>query len=317
MKTTNKTIIFELQTFPAISVGFGSAGLTQFRKELIKVGEYIHPATKEAFHITVATLNHWAKTFSQWFAAGNHVPIPLGHSKVDNPEDNAGWVTSMFVEGDSLFGIMELNDPKLSLTTDVSICVEKKRNDGKGVEYSNIITHVSLCTDPVIAGLGEFTKLSLSNGDTSMDFLKKLGKAIGLKGEATEELVLSALADKTKPAEDKEVELSSATDPLVKLVSENRALKLSNLVKAGLITPAVKDVIAAKYVEVKALALSMASKQEDGFDVLYEILVQNKPADLTEATGVQSLELTNTQTAPPNAMATEVAKRRKDAGMDK
>ena len=170
----NKPIILQLQTFPAVSVGLGNTGLTQFRKEVIKVGKYIHPATKKAFEITVDTLNHWVATFNRWIGAGNQIPIPLGHSKINNPEDNAGWVTALAVENGSLYGIMELNDPKLALTTDVSICVEPEIVDGKGVKYSNIISHIALCTDPVIAGLEKFMKLSLSKGETNMEFLKTI-----------------------------------------------------------------------------------------------------------------------------------------------
>lgn len=313
----NEPVIFQLQTFPAVSVGMSNGGLTQFRKEVIKIGKYIHPATKKAFEITVDTLNHWVATFNRWIGNGNKVPIPLGHSKVNNPEDNAGWVTGLAVEDGSLFGIMELNDPKLALTTDVSLCVEPEIADGKGVKYSNIISHIALCTDPVIAGLEKFTKLSLSKG-ANMDFLKKLAEALGIKEkEPTEELVLSALVEKVKTPQEK-VELSQVvTDPVVKLVSENRALKLSNLVKAGLITPAIKDLITAKYVEVKALALSMESKQDDGFDLLYQVLAANKAVSLEEVSGIQSLELANQSTNQPNAMKQEVDKRREAAGLKK
>lgn len=312
----NKPIILQLQTFPAVSVGVGNCGLTQFRKEVIKVGKYIHPATKKAFEITVDTLNHWVATFNRWIGNGNQVPIPLGHSKIYNPEANAGWVTSLAVEDNSLIGIMELSDPKLALTTDVSICIEPEMVDGKGVKYSNIISHIALCTDPVIAGLDKFMKLSLSKGETSMDFLKTIAKALGIKeAEPTEELVLSALKE-VKPPQKEELS-QEVTDPVVKLVSENRELKLSNLVKAGLITPAIKDVITAKYVEVKALALSMENKADDGFDMLYEVLSKNTLTALKEVSGVQSLELTNQSVEQPNAMQKEVGKRRVAAGLDK
>ncbi len=309
------TFLLQLQTFPAVSIGASGTGLTQFRKEVIKAGEYLHPATKKAFEVTVDTLNHWVSTFNRWIGNGNQVPIPLGHSKADNPEANAGWVTGLAVEGDSLYGIMELNDPKLSLTTDVSLCIEGEVSDGKGELYNNIITHIALCTDPVIAGLGKFTKLSLSIGETNMDFLKKIAKKLGYKGdEPTEESVMLAIDKLGKPKEKEE--LSTKVDPVVKLVSENRELKLSNLVKAGLITPAIKDVIAARYTETKILALSMKGKQEDGFDLLYDVLVENKPMSLDEVTGVQSLELSKESATKPNAMQKEVSKRRKDAGLD-
>ena len=312
----NKPVILQLQTFPAVSVGVGNSGLTQFRKEVIKVGKYIHPATNKAFEVTVDTLNHWVATFNRWIGAGNQVPIPLGHSKVNSPEANAGWVTQMFVEDNSLYGIMELSDPKLALTTDVSLYIEPEIVDGKGVKYSNIISHIALCTNPVIAGLDKFMKLSLSKGETNMDFLQKIAVALGIKEkEPTEELVLSALKE-VKPPEKQELS-QNVIDPVVKLVSENRALKLSNLVKANLITPAIKDILVAKYVEVKALALSMESKQDDGFDMLYDVLSKNTPTSLKEVSGIQSLELANKSVEQPNAMQKEVGKRRVAAGLDK
>lgn len=288
-------------------------GLTKFRKEVIKTGRYIHPDTKQEFEVTVETLNHWKATFDRWTANGNQVPIPLGHEQDGKPEKNQGWVTEMAVEDNSLYCIMELVDPELALTTDVSICVEKKIIDGKGNVYDTLITHVALCTHPVIAGLEDFQKLSLSKG-TNMEFLKKIAVKFGLADDASEEdinEVIDTLQLDVKPVKTK-VEPVVVADPVVKLISENRAMKLSGLVKAGLITPAVKDVIQAKYVELNVLALSMGN---DGFDTLYDVLVQNRPVNLDEVTGVQSFELSNRQVEQPNAMQKVVAQKRKEAGM--
>ena len=90
---------------------------------------------------------------------------------------------------------------------------------------------------------------------------------------------------------------------------------MSNWLQAGLITPAVKDVITAKYVEISALTLSMQDKADDGFDFMYDVLAQNKPIGLKEATGIQSLELTNISVSQPNEMQKAVEKKRKDAGL--
>ena len=149
-----------------------------------------------------------------------------------------------------------------------------------------------------------------------MDFLKKLAESLGLKDkDVTEDAVILALENvkKVKPKDDS----TGTIDPVVKLVGENRDLKLSNLVKAGLITPAIKDTISAKYVDTKVLALSMATKQDDGFDLLYEVLKENRVVALEERSGVQSLELANQSTEQPNAMAKEISKRREAAGMKK
>lgn len=301
-------MILQLTTFPSSSLG-----LVGFRKEVLKVGHYVKESTNQVFDITSKILDDLVATFDKWIAGGNKVPVPLGHERAHLPEFNRGWVRSLVREGNSLYSILELSDPDLALTTDVSVCIEDKVTDGNGINYENVLTHIALTCEPVVGKLNNFMKLSLV-GETDMEFLKKIGKALGLKGEPTEESVM--LAIETKKPDEKKVELSQVVDPVVKLVSENRALKLSNLVKAGLITPAINDRIAAKYVDVTVLALSMAEKAEDGFDTLYNVLVDNHPVKLDEVTGVQSLELANLSVAQPNAMQVEVAKRRKAAGLN-
>ncbi len=306
-----ENLILQLATFPATAIG-----LNKFRKELIKVGNYNHPSTNQKFSITSKTLTHWVNEFNRWVANGNKVPVPPGHDNANDPEKNQGWVTSMFVEEDSLYGILELLNPDLALTTDVSISVPAEFTDSKGIKYILPITHVALTTFPVVTGLKDFVRLSLSKGGKNMDFLKKLAESLGLKDkDVTEDAVILALENvkKVKPKDDS----TGTIDPVVKLVGENRDLKLSNLVKAGLITPAIKDTISAKYVDTKVLALSMATKQDDGFDLLYEVLKENRVVALEERSGVQSLELANQSTEQPNAMAKEISKRREAAGMKK
>ena len=152
-----------------------------------------------------------------------------------------------------------------------------------------------------------------------MEFVKKIAKLLGMSDDApTEELVMSEV-EKLNLKEAEKVKLSRNTtnaDYVVKMLSENRSIKLGNLLKAGLITPAVKDVITAKYVEVEALTLSMSTKGDDGFDLLYNVLVQNSPVKLEEATGVQNLELANQSNEQPNAIQKDIARRREEAGMD-
>lgn len=308
-------MILQLKTPPASSLGLSEGGLTRFKKELIKVGSYIKGSTQQSFTVAADTLTHWVKTFDLWLANGNKVAIPLAHDRAGDVATNQGWVTQLFIEGESLFGIMELKTPELALTSDVSIYVPLEVVDGKGIRYMQPITHIALCTDPVIPGLESFEKLSLSNkGDTNMKFLEKIYEKLGLSGEkATEANVLLAL---DKPT-DKPV--TSTPEPnlaVAKLVSENREIKLSGLVKAGLITPACKDAITAKYVEPKVVALELSQKADNGaFDFLYDILAQNDPVSLREQTGVQSLELANTGVDKPNAIQVDIKKRRAAAGL--
>lgn len=315
-------LVLQLETFPAVCMSNEiamSKGLTRYRKELVKAGSYFKAATGQAFAVTSDTIDHWVHTFNRWIGNGNAVPIPLGHAAVNEPEKNQGWVHMMWRENDTLVAVMELLDEKLALTTDVSICVQGEVVDGKGRKYKQPITHVALCTDPVIPGLGKFEKLSLSKGDTIMD-KKVLATLLGIAEDAPDELITSTIEGLKKPAQTIAASQSIGVvtvDPLLaKVVAENRAGKLSTLVNAQLITPAVKDLIDKRYVESAALTLSLSKGGDDGFDLLVEVLTHNKPGDLLdEKTGMQVLELANTRQTQPNVVQLDVNRRRAAVGM--
>ena len=325
MKQTNN-LILQLQTFPACSVGLSNnSGLSQFRKELIKVGKYTKASTNQIFEVTLSVLQHWVETFKQWTSNGNKVSIPNTHEGAGNAKENQGWVTDMFVEDNSLYGLLELLNPALALVTDVSIGVPASFIDGGGHKYISPITHVALCTDPVIGGLKGFEHLSLSlnKGANQMELLKKLAEKLGLtlSGDAlTEEAVMLAvdakLKEKTEPLKIA-ASLSAKADPIVvKLLGENRLSKINALVSAALITPAVKEVIAKQYVEADAISLSLSTGGDDAhFALLMNVLTHNSPVSLKEQSGVQSLELANQSANKPNAVSADITKRRAAAGI--
>jgi len=309
-------IFLQSTTFPAIQIGLSREGLTQYRKELIRVGQYVKAATNQRINVTKERLNHWVKTFSQWIANGNKVPIPAMHEREGDPLANQGWVTSLFIKGNSLYGIMELFDETLALVSDVSIAVPNEITDGKGNKYKQPITHVALTTTPVVSGLEDFIKLSLSTGENNMEFMKNIAAKLGItKDNPTEEEVMLAFDSSVKPATpaDDTITATTPAPQVVNLVSENRDIKLSGLVKAGIITPAVKDVIAARYVENKAVTLELSKGEDDGFNFLYDVLSKNNPVNLAEVTKAQSLELSNSSAQTP--MKKAVNKKREEVGM--
>ena len=319
-----KSMRLILNTSPAMELA-ADGGMRRFRKELIRTGSYIKASTGQTFSVTTELIDGWVSTFREWVANGLKMPLPLGHDNAGKPEKNAGWLLSMWREGESLFGALDLVDEKLALTTDVSICVEPKFTDGHGHTYTNPITHVALCTNPVIPGLGAFETLSLSLDirSTEMD-VKTLAKLLGMAEDVSEELVLAEVTKlKTTPAVKDEAVISAsqakAVDPvIVQLMGENRQAKVSTLLSAGLITPAVNDIIAARYVEKQALTLSLSWGGDDGFDTLFEVLTKNKPVAIGEASGPQLLALANTKAnGAINPVAADVNRRRELAGMDK
>ena len=286
-------------TYPAsTNRAMGGKHLTRYRKELIKVGQYVKDSVGLAFEVTADTLRHWKETFDRWIKNGNKVPIPLGHSAADDPGKNQGWVRGMFVEGDSLVGILELANPELALTTDVSIFVPVDHTDGTGEKYDQPIAHVALCTCPVIPGLEGFQQLSLSLGDVTMSLKEKLAKALDVAADSDEDAIMKAFEAVKAKGNNQDVELAHTTPtkasaPLVKLVCENRSGKVAQLVSAGLLTPAAKTAIEEQYMKPEAVSLSLSGGWDDGFDFLVKIIAENQPVPLVVRTGVQLLELAN------------------------
>jgi hypothetical protein len=297
----------------------------RYRKELITTGKYIKAADGIEFEVTDDTLNHWVLAFAQWTASGNKVPVPLTHDNADNPENNRGWVVDEFREGDSLIGLIDLigeDADKLAASSDVSIYTPKKYTDGRGNVYTWPITHVALCTNPLIPGLKGFEAIAASlaqpiKQETKIMDHKVLADLLGLTDitpENAEEKIKAAIADLKKKAEGaamqsaedeekkkKEEEVAAAAlaasakktaDPvMVKLVTENRAMKLNALVAASKITPAVKDKLAKQFLDKDTLGLSLSSGTEDGFDAMITALSENNPVELAEQSGAQVIAL--------------------------
>lgn len=285
-----------------------SVGLSKYKKQLIKIGHYVKESTGQILDVTIDLLTHFVNEFNRYVGNGNKVSIPMGHERVGLPEYNQGWLREMSIQDGSLFGVMELQNPDLAQTNDVSICIEKEVTDGKGNKYSSIVTHVALTPTPLVPGLENFTVLSLSVGENTMEFLKKLAEKLGLK-DATEDAVMLALDKKIVPPQE-----DNDSNPLVMLFSENRVNKLNTLVKGGIITPAVKDAIIAKYVTPESIALELNNGVKDDFDFICKILMENRPVKLEAISGVQSLELSNPG-VKESPMRKVVNKKRADAGL--
>ena len=308
----------------------------RFRKELIHTGQYVKESDNIEFEVTENTLKHWAATFSQMKKAGLKVPILLQH--INNPEANRGYAHDMFVDGDSLIGILDLigeDGIALAGRTDVSIYSPPDYVDGKGNKYLRPITHVALCTDPVIPGLGDWKEVaaSLTRKEEFAMQWTKIQEALGLEEPLTDETAVETIlsyldAMKKKLAELQEADEKEAAavaaaktaadkpepDPLlIKLALENRHVKLAQLVQAGRITPAVKDKLVEQFATEKTLALSLRSGRDDKFDALIAILAENDPVELKEQTGPQTLQLAHPAHPSSNLLIADAERRAKAA----
>jgi hypothetical protein len=133
----------------------------RFRKEIIKIGQYVDQGADQRFEVTPGVLAHWVSSFRRMRDNGVKVPIPLGHDF--GHDNNRGWVTDLFVDGDSLVMTCDLFDQdvaSLVARNDVSIMAVPEFTDGKGQSYKYPIVHVALTPIPLIPGLGDFVPVA-------------------------------------------------------------------------------------------------------------------------------------------------------------
>lgn len=307
------------QSFYAISAA-GEGAKRRFRKELIKVGEYVHEPDGYEFAITSDTLQHWAKTFALMKANGVKVPIPATHEGMGDPDKNRGYVTDMFVDNNSLVMTCELigkDALAAAARSDVSIGVPVEWTDGHGNEYKRPITHVAMVTDPVIPGLEDFIPLAASRTRKEQNVKKyaELVKALELKEEVNDDNVIALVLSHHKVQTDKLVGLTKQVtsletklkaqpkptptpedkpvDPvLLSLAADNRGMKLDALVAAGKVTPDVRKELATTFIGDNQEALELSLKSGgDVFDRVIAAFAANDPVKLAETTRPQTLTL--------------------------
>lgn len=270
----------------------------KFRKEIIRIGEYEKDSVK--FEVTALSLDNWVKQFRRMKRNGVKIPVPSVHDFEGDSDKNRGWVTDLFIEGESLFMVCDLigEDSLLAAErADVSLYSPPEFVDGKGNNYERPIVHVAMTTHPVIPGMSKFVPL-VASLENKMD-LSKLGKALKLdltKEKAEDQIVaaFTAIGAELKKAKEKPTEKPTKPAPdatLLSLAADNRTMKLSQLVAAGKITPAVSDKLTTIYIgeEKAALILCLQENRHSEFDALILALSENDPVQLKETTMGQVL----------------------------
>lgn len=149
---------------------FASQGLGKFAKDVVRVGEWIHPLTGQAVEFDSERLQRLAKNTTAYLANGNKIPFPDGHSM--KVKDNMGfWPGPFIVHRDALVAVVEPTDDEakkkiLDGSLDgVSVYIETGVVDPKGNKYDEVITHVCGTNYPVLTGQGDFLKLSQGAAD--------------------------------------------------------------------------------------------------------------------------------------------------------
>lgn len=197
----------------------GQTPMQRFKKDMLKVGVYIHPVWKWQLDITEERLNRFVTVFKEMRANGVDVEVPIDHS--DSAADNLGYVVDMFTEPDAngvltLYGIHEIRGQDainlVARNKNVSVAIERDYIDGRGNSYGEAIIHSSVVQQPVLPGQDDFeiaasrgakkTKIpvfklsSKESNKMNEETLKKIRELLGAGDDLTEENVLSRIAEK-------------------------------------------------------------------------------------------------------------------------
>lgn len=151
-------------------------GGQEFRKGVLRVGTWIHPATKEVVHIDLTLLQDLAKETNRWIQNGNNTTFPDRHT--ESAKANMGYWKRFEVKGDWLYGVVVVADPevpsKLNKTMrEVSVSIIGGDGDGvidpSGNAYTVVMDHICATEHPVIQGQPPFDKLSIFTRMNTMD----------------------------------------------------------------------------------------------------------------------------------------------------
>lgn len=155
--------------FSPLRGSFTAEGLNRFWKELISAGQFAHPQDRsKKLLITPERMDEWIRNFKAGVL--DIVPVTYSHPR-DNVEliENAhGRIVELQRRGNSLFGLLELDDEatgkiKLGLIASDSVGVAE-RYDNQGRRIGEVLEHVALTNDPYVTGLAEFAIAAEAKG---------------------------------------------------------------------------------------------------------------------------------------------------------
>lgn len=174
--------------------------------ELAYEGDFIYPKTKEKFSIGQEHFESWKERFTDIKELGGTIPVVKNHS-ID-PLDRIGTIEDVEIREEprkSFWVKLSAHDQEVKTIinkSSLSVMTRAKMTDSNGKEYSHALIHVGVTDYPVIPGLQKDLALSIifekdldekSIRETKGDQMKPFALALGLKEDATEAEILTAI----------------------------------------------------------------------------------------------------------------------------
>jgi len=232
----------------------------QYRKDVIRVGNFTHPGTGQRVIVTPERLRHWHETYHEMQAAGINVPIKDGHKGAA-----LGHIAGSSLNGDKLDMVHDFPDDDAAKIAKrnrfVSVGVVDTYTDCTGRTWHDVIDHVAVTGEPVITRQGEFVALSRTDFDVApstgaapvvtpqqkekpMEWLNELlGLAADADDDARKAKIAELKAAVAKPADPPKTEpapVAMSVDA-VEAITEAQTIQLEALQRDGHINQACRE----------------------------------------------------------------------------
>lgn len=242
---------------------FTGQGPKRFVKDVLRVGKWVHPITKQLVDITPERIRNLVRNTEAYRQTLDRKAVPFQDGHNFDAKKTLGWWNRFWVDGDRLVGEVEVTDLEAAKKIEersirsVSARIDPKVSDTKGGEYDEAFTHVCATPLAVLDGQQDFIKLSREvdsfdlliptelagtvpggnkSKEESMD-PKKLAVLLGLPETATPEQIEEAAKkataaqktalDQVKAEQAKAEQLSASLKEHGLEVKEGKAVKLA------------------------------------------------------------------------------------------
>ncbi|MGD1275675.1 MAG: hypothetical protein ABR964_00455 [Tepidisphaeraceae bacterium] len=274
---------------------------TYFWKEVIHIGNYVHPTRGYSLNVDADRLQSWAETGTEMLAAG--VPIPINCDHSDRARDVVGYVKQFKLDGDRLLALCQFIGPDAALTAArnwVSVGIHPDFTDGQARQWGEAIVHLALTPVPVVPNQGQVVSASRdADGGDTLVLLQTLAENEEVSPSAD---VHGDLESQLAAAQQRIAELSARLPPALsdeaqQAMVEAAIAKFDAAVAGGGLSPAARDRLVATLVKnengsANVLALSRLSNPQGDRCLalsIAEILLDNRPINTGEKTGLQSM----------------------------
>lgn len=155
--------------------GFTGQGPRRFVKDVLRVGKWIHPITKQLVDITPERIRNLVRNTEAYRQTLDRKAVPFQDGHNFEAKKTLGWWNRFWVDGDRLVGEVEVTDLEAAKKIEersirsVSARIDPKVNDTKGGVFDEAFTHV--CATPMAVLDGQHDFIKLSREDDSLDLL--------------------------------------------------------------------------------------------------------------------------------------------------